>query len=214
MVACGRVATLFLEEFAPRGVEEAPAELVAERVPHDRIHADEPRREMADRKELHELHIDQLRARGERERIAVAAHVDRRAVASIEARKAAGRDDGGLRRDAEGLAARDMHGVRADAGALRERELGHEQIADAPDLRRAVQLRAQGLRDGGTGVHEIDVHAARPVVARRLHLADMAVLARPADAPAIELANALGRLFAEQTRKRLVAKSASALRRG
>src|SRR5258707_873311 len=44
-------------------VEEPPAELVAEGVPHDGVHADQPRRKMADREELHELHVDERRAR-------------------------------------------------------------------------------------------------------------------------------------------------------
>src|SRR5438067_11821344 len=189
MVASGGVAAFLAKELAVLGVEQLPPELVAERIPHDRIHADEPRREMADGKELHELHVDELRPGAERERVAVAAHVERRAVPRIEAGEAAGGDDRRLRRDGNRSPGSDMHSMRADARAIVHCELHDEQIPRAAYAARALELRAQRLRDGGTGIHEVDVHAARPVVPRRLHLADVAVASRPADAPGVEFAD-------------------------
>ena len=46
-------------------------------------------------------------------------------------------------------------------------------------------------------------------MARRGGRGDVAVLARPADAPAIELADAVGRVLAQQLRQRLVAQAAA-----
>src|SRR5438105_7156925 len=131
MVASGGVAAFLAEERALRGIDQLPPELVAERIPHDGIHADEPRREMPDREVLHEFHVDQLRSGAERERVAIAAHVERGAVARIEPGEAAGGDDRRLRRDGNRSPGSDMHGMRADACAVRERELGDEQIAGA-----------------------------------------------------------------------------------
>src|SRR5712672_4397187 len=62
-------------------VEQPPAELVAERIPHDWIHPDQSRGEMTDREELHEFHVDERRTTAERQRIAIAAHVRGGAVA-------------------------------------------------------------------------------------------------------------------------------------
>jgi len=64
-----------LRELLHAAVEQPSAELVTERIPHDRVHPDQTRREMADRKELHEFHVDQWRTRAETNCIAVAAHV-------------------------------------------------------------------------------------------------------------------------------------------
>src|SRR5438067_9027044 len=131
MVASGGVAAFLAKELAVLGVEQLPPELVAERIPHDRIHADEPRREMADGKELHELHVDELRPGAERERVAVATHVERRAVPRIEAGQAAGSDNRRLRGERYLPAARDMHGMRADTRAIVHCELRNEQVARA-----------------------------------------------------------------------------------
>src|SRR5581483_7136281 len=73
-----------MREFFAAVVQKPPAELVAERVPHDWVHADQPRSEMADGKELHEFHIDKLGASTQSERVSVAAHVCGRAVATVE----------------------------------------------------------------------------------------------------------------------------------
>src|SRR5256885_13720121 len=95
LVARRGVAAFLAEELLLLRVQQPAAELVAERIPHDRIHADEARREMPDRKELHELHVDELRPGAQREYISVAAHVGRGAVARVEA---GGAGRGGARR--------------------------------------------------------------------------------------------------------------------
>src|SRR5207244_4427059 len=78
------VEIIIADELVSFGIEELAAELVAERVPHDGVHADHARRKMPDRKELHELHVDEFRPRAQSERVAIAAHIQRGAVARIE----------------------------------------------------------------------------------------------------------------------------------
>ncbi len=68
-------AAVAIDEFFQFSIEQLPAKLVSKRIPHNRIHADEARRKMADGKELHELHIDEFRAGPESQRIGFAAHV-------------------------------------------------------------------------------------------------------------------------------------------
>src|SRR3954469_20869025 len=89
---------------------------------------------MADREELHELHVDELRSRAEGEGVAVAAHVDRRAVPRIQARQAAGGDDGRLGGDRYRFAACRMKGVRTDADSILHGKLGDQEVTRAPDL--------------------------------------------------------------------------------
>ena len=150
MIAHRDVAPVFVQEFLHFGVQQPAAELVAERVPHDRIHADQPRREMADRKELHELHVDQLGAGAQRERVAVAAHVDRGAVARVEARQAAGGDDRRLRRDRHQIACCDVNRMSAHADASLKSEVGDQELADAADLGRCgATARAASSRPPG-----------------------------------------------------------------
>src|SRR2546423_796326 len=103
---------------------------------------------MADREELHEFHVDELGTRTQRERIAVAAHVERSAVARIKARQAAGGDDRRFRRNRDRLARRRMHGMRADANAVLHREVDDEEVAGAADFRHALDRRAQRFRYG------------------------------------------------------------------
>src|SRR6185437_16065304 len=154
-VAYRGVLAFFGEKLLHPGIQQPSAELVAERIPHDRVHADQPRRKMADRKELHELHVDQLGPRAERERVAVAAHVERGAVARVEARQAAGGDDRRFRGDRYRFPGRDVDGPCADAPFALQGEIGDEQVAGAANIRDALQLRAQRLRDRGAGVDEI-----------------------------------------------------------
>ena len=66
---------IIVQELLAPAIEQPAAQLVAKRIPHDGIHADEARREVTDGKELHELHVDELGARGKAERITVATHV-------------------------------------------------------------------------------------------------------------------------------------------
>ena len=145
MIAHRDVAPVFVQEFLHFGVEQLAAELVAKRVPHDRIHADQPRCEMADRKELHELHVDELGAGAQRERVTVAAHVDRGAVARVEARQSAGGNDRRLGSDRQRFTGDHMDGMSADAHAIVKREVGDQEVADAADLGHAAARCARSV---------------------------------------------------------------------
>ena len=168
---------------------------------------------MPDREELHELHVDERRARAQRERIAVAAHVGRGAVAAIKPRQPAGRHDGGLGRDGDGRAARQMQRDGARDRRPRRTRSTIEQVAGLADALGAGNDGAQRLRHRRSGVEEIHIDAARPVVPRRERLRDAAVLARPADAPVVHLADAVGTLLAQEPREALVAESAAGFQR-
>ena len=196
-------------EFLHAAVEQPAAELVAERIPHDRVHADQPRRQMPDRKELHEFHVDQRGAGAQRQRIAVAAHIGRGAVAPVKPRQAAGRQHGRLGGDHDRRAGAEMVGDGAGDFAVADDEIDDAEIAGFADRRIARHRGAQRLRHRRPGIDEIDIDAARPVVARRRGRGDVAVLARPADAPAIQLADAVRRVLAQQLRQRLVAQPAA-----
>src|ERR1700675_863769 len=102
-----------------------------------------------------------------------------------------------------------MQGRRAAGFAVTNRDINDHKLADAADSIRGVQLRAQGARYRGTGCEKIDIGATRPIVAGRLRLLDMAVLARPADLPVIHLAQPSRSVLAQQCGKALVAKTAS-----
>src|SRR5437016_993382 len=67
--------TVTMSELLAAIVEQLPAELVTERVPHDWIHADQPWRQMANGKELDKFHIHQRGSGAQSQCIAVAAHV-------------------------------------------------------------------------------------------------------------------------------------------
>lgn len=66
---------IVLREFLHAIVQQPPAELVTEGVPHDWVHTDQPRCQMADGKELHEFHVDERTASAQSQGIAIAAHV-------------------------------------------------------------------------------------------------------------------------------------------
>ena len=99
---------------------------------------------MADREELHELHVDELGAGAQRQRIAVAAHIGRRAVAPIKPREAAGGDDDRLGRDRDrrAVAHREARPRRHATPSITTRSVMHD-IADAADARLALHLAAQ-----------------------------------------------------------------------
>src|SRR6185503_15266980 len=107
--------------------------------------------------------------------------------------------------------------MRADADSRLSGQIGDQQLAGAADLGHAIQLGAQRLRYRGPGVDEIDVHAARAVVTRRLHLPDVTPVpipgAGPADAPGIHFADAFGSVLAEEPGERLIAQATSRLER-
>ena len=209
-IAARLVAAVIGEELAAGAVEQAAAELIAKRIPHDRVHADEARRQMTDREELHEFHIDELGAGGERQRVAVAAHIRRGAVALVDARQPAGGDDDGLGGDRHRLAHGDVERHRADRFAIADDEIRHRQIADPPYRRDLADPAAQRRGDGGAGVQEVDIAAARSRMTRRVDLGDTAILApRPADPPFLQFANPRRRVAAQQRGEVLVAQAAT-----
>ena len=55
--------TVIGKKFPAVGIQQLSAQLVAEWIPHDRIHADKTRRKMTNGKILDELHIGQVGAR-------------------------------------------------------------------------------------------------------------------------------------------------------
>ena len=126
---------IILLEFLHLAVEQFAAELVTKRIPHDRIESDQARRQMPDREELHEFHVDQLRTGAQRQRITVAAHIQRGAVAAIKPRQPAGRDHHGLGRDRHRFAGLHMHGGGSAGDAVLERDVDDQKIADTADRR-------------------------------------------------------------------------------
>ena len=83
------------------------------------------------------------RAGAQRERIAVAAHVGRGAVAAVEPRQAAGRDDRRLGGDGDRRAGAEMQRDRAGHLAVAHDEIDDAEIAGLAD---AVLLRAMTVR--------------------------------------------------------------------
>ena len=102
---------------------------------------------------------------------------------------------------------------RAGDLAAGAHEIDDHEIAGLADALAAVDHAAQRLRHRRAGVEEIDIDAARPVMAGREGLGDMAVLARPADAPVVHLADAVGAFLAQQARQALVAQPAAGVER-
>jgi hypothetical protein len=83
------------------------------------------------------------------------------------------------------------------------------EIADPPDRGDLPYPLAQRRRDRRPGVEEIDIAAARPRVPRRRYLSDLAtVTPGPADPPFFHLADAVGRLLAQQGSEVLVTQTA------
>ena len=113
-----------LDEFFHVPVEQPPAELVAERVPHDRVHPHQARREVADREELREFHVDQLGAGVEREREGIAAHIGRRAVAPEQTGEPARGEDNRPGRYPDRRAVLKIDPDRARDPPVMDREIG------------------------------------------------------------------------------------------
>ena len=197
-VARALIAAVIGEEFAAVAIEQPATELVAERVPHDRVHADDARRQMPDRKELHEFHIDKRGAGRERQRIAVTAHVGGCAVALVNAREPASCDDDSLRDNPHRLALGNIERDRADHFAVMHEKIGDSQIADAVYDTDLAYLTPQGRGDRRAGVQEIDIAAARPRMTRGGDLCNPTVLTpRPADSPLRHLADPRWRVAAK-----------------
>src|SRR5262245_66008584 len=94
-----------------------------------------------------------------------------------------------------------MQRHRAGDRAVMARQIDDAEIAGLADAGRLVHGGTQRLRHRRAGVEEIHIDAARPVVARRHGLRDVAVLARPADAPRVHLHDALGTVVTEEPRQ-------------
>ena len=102
-----------------------------------------------------------------------------------------------------------MQRGRAGDLAVDTHEVDDEEVAGLTDALGLVDDGAQGLRHRGAGVEEIHIGAARAVMAGRHRLGDVAASARPADAPGIHLADAVGSLLAQQAGQAFVAQSAA-----
>ena len=91
-------------------------------------------------------------------------------------------------------------------------EVGHHEPARLGDAGGAGALAAEALRDGGAGVEEVDVDAARHPVPGGADLAHPAVrVARPPDPPPVHLADALDRALAQEGGEALVDEAAAGL---
>ena len=112
-----------------------------------------------------------------------------------------------------GSAARQMQRHRAGDLAVDAHEIDDQEVAGLADALGAGDHAAQRLRHRRAGIEEIDIDAARPVVAGREGLRDAAIFARPADAPFVHLADAVRALLAQEPRQPLVAQAAAGLER-
>ena len=91
-------------------------------------------------------------------------------------------------------------------------EVRHREPARLGDSRGAGALPAQALRDGGSGIEEVDVDAARHPVPGGGHLAQPPVrVAGPPDPPLVHLADAIDRSFAKEGGETLVDEAAARL---
>ena len=68
-IGAGIRGAVVVDELFHIAVQQPPPQLVAERVPHDRVHADKARGQMPDGKKLYEFHIDQRGAGIQRQRV-------------------------------------------------------------------------------------------------------------------------------------------------
>jgi hypothetical protein len=85
-----QVRAVFCDAVAPRKllalrVEKSAAELIAEGVPHNRVHPDQAWSEVANRKKLYEFHVDETCPGAQSQCMAISSHIGRGAIASIEA---------------------------------------------------------------------------------------------------------------------------------
>ena len=209
------LAAVAVNELLHLAVQQPAAELVAEGVPHDGVHADEARREVADREELHELHVHQRRARAQREGVAFARHVVRGARPRVEPGEPAGRDHRRPGGDLDLRAVTEREAERPAHRAFLHHEIGDRDVAERADAGGPAHPLAQRPGHRRPGVQEIDVAAAPPAVARRHDLADAAgvtggtIRAGPADPPFVHLAHPLGRVPAQHLGERCVAEPAT-----
>src|SRR4029077_1456675 len=154
-----------VDELFELSVEQFASELVAKRVPHDRVHADEPWREMADGEKLHEFHVDELRAGPQGQRVRLAAHVRGSAVALEKFRQSARGENHGFGVNRNQLAIDEIEHNRADSTPIAHDNFNRGKIADASNGRDLAQLASESGGDGGAGIEKVDVTAALDAVA-------------------------------------------------
>ncbi len=201
-----------LGEFLALAVQKNTAQFVAERIPHDRIHADQARGQMADGKELHELHINQRRAGAQGQGKAVAAHVGGSGIALIQARQAARGDHRGTGGNRDPFPAFQMHGNGAQGPAVADHQIRHHQVRDTADAIILTHLVAQGAGAGRAGIEEIHINTALAVMARRMGLSDVVAGTRasgPTDPPAVHLPDPGRGRLAEDFRQGLIHQAAA-----
>src|SRR4029079_10493801 len=82
------------------------------------------------------------------------------------------------------------------------------EIARLADSTAFVHDGTQRLRHRGSGVEKINVNTSRTIMAGSHRLCNVPIFTRPAHAPIVHGADAVGAFLAQQLRKRLVAQSA------
>ena len=205
-VGAAVLASVAVHELIEVAVQQASSQLVAERVPHDRVHAHQPRRQVGDGEELDELHVDQLGPGPQRQGVGFAPHVGGGAVAAIDLGEAAGGQDHGPGGEGDDLAGHHVQAHRAHGAAVVHDDLGDRDVAHAAHRAQGAHLPPQGAGHPRSGVQEVHVAAARAAVPRRLDLADAVVgSARPVGAPAVHLEDPRGAVLAQQPRQSFVA---------
>src|SRR5262245_5378946 len=162
---------------------------------------------MADGEKLDEFHIRQLSPRPQRQRIALAAHIRRCAVARIELGQTASGQNDGLGLKGNQLAVGQIEPPSSQGKAIFSDNLNNGDVADTTNFTDLPDLASQRRRHRWTGVQKIDIAAATTAVARRHFLFDVAVLTRPPCAPLLHFKNTFGAVLTENRGQLFVAES-------
>ena len=143
------VFAVAMNEFLEAAVEESATELVAERVPHDRVHADQPRRQVRNREELHELHVHELGARLERQPARLASHVGGGAAAAEDLRQSTGGEDHGGGGDGRQRSSRQIERHHTSNATAGDADFDRCDIAQPSDPFDAAHLVPERRGDSG-----------------------------------------------------------------
>src|SRR5215510_8777731 len=162
---------------------------------------------MADGKKLDEFHIRQLSPRPQRQRIALAAHIRRCAVAGIELGQTAGGQNDGFGLKGNQLAVGQIEPQSSQGEAIFSDNLNDGDVADTTNFTDLPDLASQRRRHRWTGVEKIDIAAATTAVARRHFLFNVAVLPRPPRAPLLHFKNTVGAVLTEERGQLFVAET-------
>src|SRR5215467_4317339 len=135
-----------LREFFHAVVKQAASELVTERVPHNRIHADQSWRQMANRKKLDEFHVHQRCTGAQSQGVAVATHIGRCAVAAIKSRETTGCQYRRFCRQSNRSTRSEMQGHRAGNSVARSQKIDDAEVARLADAAGSIHHTAQCLR--------------------------------------------------------------------